>query len=75
MRNKKFAVKFRGKTFHYNGASCSEVAEKFGNRKVYGTPWIFRLSLRQYDAATRGERWAVYATEDGERVEIDAVGN
>lgn len=69
---KKYQVKFRGKTYHYNGMSCQEVAEKFGNRKVFGNPAVFRMCLRQYDAETCGERWAIYAA-DGERVEIDAV--
>ena len=69
---KYYVVTFRGKTYRYRGESCLEVAEKFGNRKVFGSPLVFSLRLRQYDAGTMGEQWAVYDA-DGERVEIDAV--
>lgn len=68
----KFEVLYKGKTYRYNGESCQEVAEKFGNRKVFGTPLVFRMRLIQCDAETVGTRWAIYAA-DGERVEIDAV--
>ena len=68
----KYEIKFRSKTYRYNGSSCQEVAEKFGNRKVFGNPLVFSLRLRQYDAGTRGEKWAIYDA-DGERMEIDAV--
>lgn len=70
----KYEIKFRGRTYHYNGSSCQEVAEKFGNRKVFGNPLVYNLRLRLYDADTRGEKWAIYDA-DGERMEIDAVGN
>lgn len=68
----KYRLTCKGRTYRYNGTSCQEVAEKFGNRKVFGTPAVFRLSLRQCDADTSGKRWAIYLA-DGERVEIDAV--
>lgn len=69
---RKYEVKYRNKTHRYNGASCMEVAEKFGNRKVFGNPAVFRMRLRQCDADTCGKKWAIYEA-DGERVEIDAV--
>ena len=70
----KYVVTFRGRTYRYNGTNCQEVAEKFGNRKVFGNPLVFSLRLRQYDAGTRGEKWAIYEA-DGDRMEIDAVGD
>ena len=67
---RKYTVEYKGRSYGYNGNNTAEVAEKFGNRKAFGRPVIYGLSLKMYDADTRGEQWAEYTCNQDERVFI-----
>ena len=72
-RAMKYKLSFNGKEYRYNGKDCEEVISKFANRKVFGNPIVWDYRIKQYDADTRGERWAVYHVnkEKSVLVEID----
>jgi len=60
----KYILTYNGKTCHYNGINTGEVMDKFINRKVFGNPLVCRVSLKMYDADTRGKVWAQYVADD-----------
>lgn len=68
----KYLVTYKGKVYIYNGTSTSDVAVKFGNRKVYGNYAVINMKLKTYDADTRGKKWAEY-TADGEPMMIEVM--
>ena len=59
----KYIVKYNGKTYRYTGRDTDEVMGKFQNRKVFGNSIICNVSLKMYDADTRGEQWAQYMAD------------
>jgi 3'-phosphoadenosine 5'-phosphosulfate sulfotransferase len=68
----KYKVNYNGKTYFYTGENTREVAEKFENRKVFGSYLIVNMRLKMYDAETRGVKWAEY-TADNKPVLIEIV--
>jgi len=67
-----YTVQYKGKKYHYAGKSVEDVAEKFRNRKVFGNCVVYGLSLKQYDAETRGEKWGQYRDSDGNEIMIES---
>ena len=61
----KYTVKYKGNTYMYNAADCAEAADKFSRRKVFGRKLVGQITLKQYDAGTRGKQWAEYITGSG----------
>ena len=61
----KYKIEYRGKTYMYNGADCAEAADKLSRRKVFGRDMVGQITLKQYDAGTRGKQWAEYITGSG----------
>jgi hypothetical protein len=57
----KFKITYRGKEYTSRGENCEEAMERFAGRKVFGGgAWIGKYLLVQYDADTRGHRWAEF---------------
>ena len=69
----KYHITFKGKHYVYNGANCADAMAKFANRKAYGNKVIFSYRLKMYDADTRGDVWAEYFDELGNRIIVASV--
>ena len=61
-----------GLEYRYNGDNTEEVGNKIFNRMVFGNPLICNLSLKMYDAETRGKEWALYEA-DGKKLMIEKI--
>ena len=69
----KYHITFKGKRYVYHGANCAEAMAKFANRKVFGNYLIFSYKLNLYDTDTRGEIWAEYFDDLGNRIIVASI--
>ena len=68
----KYKIELNGKTYKYNAENCDQAMDKLSNRKVFGNNLTCNISLKMYDADTRGENWAQYDV-DGKQAMVEKI--
>ncbi|MDD5394958.1 MAG: hypothetical protein PHE17_18220 [Thiothrix sp.] len=57
----RYQITYKGKKYISIAEDAQAAFDKFANRKVYGeNTLIGNYSLKQYDANTRGKKWAQF---------------
>ena len=66
----KYKIELNDKIYKYTAENCDGAMDKLSNRKVFGNNLTCNISLKMYDADTRGDVWAQYDV-DGKQLFIE----